>query len=202
MHKRLILFLVLICLCLPAAFAEDTLTITTYYPSPYGVYKTLRLYPNDDNTPGGECANEGEIVFDKSESQLYTCRGTPSLTWQVVGGSIPAGAVLAFNLDACPSGWTEYTSARDRTIVGSGTTYARGATGGAATHTLSTAEMPSHSHGLTGSTGGDLFGSNPAAGTYHPSGSWSLPRGTDNAGGGGAHNNMQPYIALLYCQKD
>lgn len=35
----------------------------------------------------------------------------------------------------------------NRSPVGSGGSYARGATGGAATHQLSSAEMPSHSHG-------------------------------------------------------
>ena len=31
---------------------------------------------------------------------------------------IPTGAVMAFNLASCPSGWTELTSARGRYIVG------------------------------------------------------------------------------------
>ncbi len=31
---------------------------------------------------------------------------------------VPSGAVVFFNLPACPSGWTEHTEARGRTIVG------------------------------------------------------------------------------------
>lgn len=34
------------------------------------------------------------------------------------GGSIPTGAVMAFNLATCPTGWSEYTPARGRFIRG------------------------------------------------------------------------------------
>jgi microcystin-dependent protein len=65
-----------------------------------------------------------------------------------------------------------------------------GAVGGAQTHTLTTTEMPAHTHsegiaiagGNTG-TGGSGYGF-PNAGT------------TGSAGGGGAHNNTQPTIVL------
>ena len=31
-----------------STFSQDTLTIVTYYPSPYGVYKTLQVINDDD----------------------------------------------------------------------------------------------------------------------------------------------------------
>ena len=34
------------------------------------------------------------------------------------GGGVPAGAVMAFNLNSCPSGWSEYTPAYGRFIRG------------------------------------------------------------------------------------
>lgn len=75
-------FLVLICLlslsCLSfAATNEESLTITTYYPSPYGVYKTLRLFPNQ--IPAAiNCSNIGELSYyqnpnDLSKNGLYVC---------------------------------------------------------------------------------------------------------------------------------
>jgi hypothetical protein len=42
MHKGVILVLVSIFVCISVAFAEDSLVITTYYPSPYGSYNEIR----------------------------------------------------------------------------------------------------------------------------------------------------------------
>ena len=40
--------------------SDDSITITTYYPSPYGVYRTLRLFPS--GRPGS--CQEGEVFYD------------------------------------------------------------------------------------------------------------------------------------------
>ncbi|MBU0547379.1 MAG: hypothetical protein KJ710_07545 [Candidatus Omnitrophica bacterium] len=106
----------------PLVFAED-ITITTYYPSPYGVYKNLRLYPNDDNTPAAACANEGEMYFDNSDSKLYVCSGSPgSYTWQAEGSSSLSFTYYCFSNSGlgdpvcsnaggaqgfCPAGYTQ-----------------------------------------------------------------------------------------------
>lgn len=68
-----------------------------------------------------------------------------------------------------------------------------GATGGAETHTLTTAEMPAHTHthfswnapGTAGAGNGGNFGT----------------EATGSAGGGAAHNNVQPTIILNYLIK-
>lgn len=76
-----------------------------------------------------------------------------------------------------------------------------GETGGAKTHTLLTAEMPAHTHTLpvaNGSSGGG--GNTGAQGDYF----WALTWGnftTSATGGGGAHNNLQPYLVLNYIIK-
>lgn len=74
-----------------------------------------------------------------------------------------------------------------------------GATGGAETHTLTTAQIPSHSHTLPQGRDGTL--ANPGAfikdGWSNSSGTATAPSvGTGNEGGGGAHNNVQPTIIL------
>lgn len=93
---------------------------------------------------------------------------------------------------------------KDRFLVGAGSTYANGATGGEATHTLTVDEMPSHTHNYNGwawelqggSSGG--FGlirtNNPStdANNFDLDGTF----GTKATGGGASHNNMPPYLAV------
>lgn len=77
-----------------------------------------------------------------------------------------------------------------------------GEIGGAKTHTLTVAEMPSHVHNVQGSTngyaggiaGGLFFSSTPPT---HP----GYQNVIDAAGGGGAHNNLQPYQVVNYIIK-
>ena len=110
--------------------------------------------------------------------------------------SVPAAGVMAFNLAACPDGWSPYNAANGRTIIGVGGGYTLGATGGEETHALTVAEMPSHNH--SGRTMGGSQGWCPNAGCGDYGGVSTM--GT--TGGGQAHNVMQPYIALVYCVKN
>jgi microcystin-dependent protein len=103
---------------------------------------------------------------------------------------------------------------RGRTSVGSGngsglTNRSLGQTGGAETHTLTTNEMPSHSH--TSNADGENIGL-IVADTFNtltesdtsPNESNLVRRDAlviNNTGGGQAHNNMQPFIVLRYLIK-
>lgn len=80
-------------------------------------------------------------------------------------------------------------------------------TGGAKTHTLQISEMPAHDHVANrnqfntanilltrrGDGGGTPDGTDTSVGEVNVSGDYGLP---EVEGGGGAHNNLQPYIVV------
>ena len=88
------------------------------------------------------------------------------------------------------STWTADSGTVTVAKAASGTFATAGATGGAETHQLILAEMPPHSHSVllaspTGSTSGY---------SRHGNGTGlENAGGTSVVGGGGAHNNLQPY---------
>lgn len=96
---------------------------------------------------------------------------------------------------------------KDMFLLAAGDTYAPGATGGEAEHTLTVDEMPGHKHELAGEYGAvgvtarnpwntytQLAGAN--AGTHD----WN-DMAVSSAGGGLAHNNMPPYLAVYMWQR-
>ena len=87
---------------------------------------------------------------------------------------------------------------KDRFLLAAGTTYKAGATGGEATHTLTTSEMPSHNHAVY--TPNDAAADHSAPGNY-PDGTsdstyYAVGSYTSSVGNGGAHNNMPPYLSV------
>jgi len=94
---------------------------------------------------------------------------------------------------------------REKFLYGGGFNSDLGDTGGAATHTLTTAELPAHHHitaahshtigtrpAAGSNTGSVSLGSLAANGTI--STSTQAAADTSDTGGGGAHNNMPPYM--------
>ena len=105
--------------------------------------------------------------------------------------------------------WSQLT---DRFLLGAGSTYTAGNTGGAATVTLTTSQMPAHTHGTnnssyyfstakalsTDSVGRRTVGSGGSnyATTATTLEDLSEASATGSTGGGGSHNNMPPYLVV------
>jgi microcystin-dependent protein len=84
---------------------------------------------------------------------------TQLATTAFVRSIIPAGVILMWSgsIASIPAGWllcdgsSGTPNLRDRFVVGAGSTYAVGATGGSATTTLVEANLPSHTHSISAS---------------------------------------------------
>jgi microcystin-dependent protein len=124
---------------------------------------------------------------------------------------LPSGVIMMWSglLATIPPGWRacDGTSGtpdlRGRFIVGVGPDYGIGATGGAADVTLTTNQMPAHSHTSTQPTAG-RGSTGSLASTLVPdgvslTGTFSAP--TSSVGGGQPHTNLPPYFALIYIMK-
>ena len=75
-------------------------------------------------------------------------------------------------------------------------------TGGAKTHTLQTTEIPSHTHIVTSQTATTGSATSYEHGTLDTSSADAeATEVTGATGGGGAHNNLQPYIVVYMWER-
>lgn len=107
--------------------------------------------------------------------------------WYGAIGSVPTGWYLCDGSNGTPD-------LRDRFVIGAGSTYSVGSTGGATTHTITTSEMPSHSHTATSTvtdpTHRHYVGSTDSTATY---GGGSAQEFVQNAGSGSGPNTYSSY---------
>ncbi len=85
---------------------------------------------------------------------------------------------------------------KDRFLLGCGSTYSNGLTGGEATHKLTIGEMPKHEHGVNNYNAiGSEYSHLPlmAGDSKH---SFDGNCFTASTGGDQPHNNMPPYLAV------
>jgi microcystin-dependent protein len=158
-------------------------------------------------------------VVTPPNSNWHVCDGTAlnpatyATLFSFLGTTFGGNGVTTFNLP-------NYT---DRMSIGAGNLYAVAATGGEATHVLLSTEIPAHNHTAssvvtdpahqhvrsmssvisvdnTGSTRVDTYGSpatDPGSKTdLETTGVTVATTVNPNTGGGGAHNNIPPYLAM------
>ncbi|MGV6847499.1 MAG: phage baseplate protein [Marinibacterium sp.] len=137
----------------------------------------------------------------------------------VEAAQFPIGAIVPFyghefGDRACPPGWSEFTLASGRFVLGASPTYRPGSFGGEESVTLTEAQMPRHQHRTQVGTSRANFvdkgrfdtgtSNSPTvsnSGQRHPYIS-GLDFSSSRVGGSQPHNNMPPYIALYFCKKD
>lgn len=135
---------------------------------------------------GVNCLPSQSDVFQLGES-----------AWLTAQGAYPVGAIYLSVTDANPAALFGGTWERigGRFLLGADTTYTAGSTGGEAEHTLTADEMPRHNHdvdNLNASGNATPFMTVQAQDKRGFGGNVQ----TMYAGGGKAHNNMPPYLAV------
>ena len=126
-----------------------------------------------------------------------------SLT-DVLGLIYPVGIVITLGVATNPAtllGIGTWTAITGKVIVGkaaAGTFNTLDATGGAETVTLSTAQIPVHTHNVQDVLGNNTVNSSGSAGTK---GGYASDKVSDSTGGGGGHTNLQPYIVKYVWQR-
>ncbi|WP_027859773.1 prepilin-type N-terminal cleavage/methylation domain-containing protein [Marinobacterium jannaschii] len=172
-------------------------------------------------TSGAACTSTGSLAVDATGALLSCVSGS----WAVPGGGgagDEAGQIAAFT-SGCPSGWSEYRSARGRVLIGTGRysesyangrrrnfVYRPGDRGGEAFHQLTEAELASHSHGSSNAQvpyGRPNPGLHPGSAYIRSfsdsvySGNLSAPVTIGSSGSDIEHENRMPYVAVSWCQK-
>jgi microcystin-dependent protein len=167
---------------------------TLAYLSDTSLVGEVRIYAGASE-PTGWLFCYGQAISRSTYSSLFALIGTtygagdgsttfnvPDIRGRVVAGQDDMGGTSANRLTGTSGGV-------DGDVLGG--------TGGAETHTLTTSEMPAHTHDTTGyqvlGGGGSLQNS---ASATSPTANTS-----SSTGGGNAHNNVQPTIILNYIIK-
>jgi microcystin-dependent protein len=138
------------------ALTVGTLSISSILPVASGGTGLGSLTAN--NVILGNGTSVPNFVAPSTNGNVLTSNGT---TWTSAAIPTPfiTGMIMLWSgsIASIPSGWALCNGSggtpdlRDRFVVGAGSSYAVNATGGATTVTLSTANMPAHTHSIAGS---------------------------------------------------
>lgn len=135
-------------------------------------------------------------------------------SWQAFNlSSFPAGAVMFFNLQNCPPGWSEFAAAQGRYMVALPETGSPNGTVGTALTNLENRPVGMHTHTKTDPghshqhecyyfVPGSGYGATVSQETFSAGPIWGVPTGITILDAGSVSGTNAPYIQLLICQKD
>lgn len=140
-----------------------------------------------------------ELPEPGNTGQIYLAPATSPDELRMLQAVYPVGAIYLSTVAADPAtlfGFGTWERVKDVFLLAAGDTYAAGATGGEATHTLTVDEMPKHTHRVkyTGGSANGVYGGQPGTSVSANFAYNSLI--IDYEGGDAAHNNMPPYLAV------
>lgn len=167
-----------------------------------GVEFTITMTRDDQPIVEGTPYSKAAVLPDALAAQLCpeVDDPTPADALQAIHSRIyPVGSIYLSVLDTDPKdlfGGT-WEQMKDRFLLAAGDSYPAGTAGGEATHKLTLEEVPTHNHSFHTTNTGATDRSVGAAyrDTFWTSEDYILNE-TTYAGGGQAHNNMPPYLAV------
>ena len=187
-----------------------------------GAFALTSQYLKSDGTPDFQklksTANENRLNAEMRDQLMDGLSKMQAQLPSTHGGTIPAGAVMAFNLSSCPDGWTPFTEANDRFIMGSQGNLRE--KGGKNNIKLTINQLPPHFFYIAGGSDGSNNGIRDSKESYLSDYVWNDVNGDDNRsyrlapthytpdlgrtntiGNWNSINIQNPYIKLLYCVK-
>lgn len=157
------------------------------------------------NSPGVPAGGQVEQFLVKNSNLDYDTKwATPNVRYffSLIWGLIyPVGSIYISVNSTSPEtlfGGT-WEAIEGRFLIAADSTFTAGSTGGEATHILTIEEMPAHTHHIK--TNNDDFNNTSSGGYYgtHQDGTtawYDTSWYTQSTGGGQAHNNIPPYLAV------
>jgi len=101
-----------------------------------------------------DLANNAVTTAKIADDAVTTDKLANSINTDIAAAAFTTGMIMMFTGSTAPSGWAFCDGSngtpdlRSRFIVGAGSTYSSGNTGGADTVTLTTSQIPQHNHGI------------------------------------------------------
>lgn len=198
------------------AIATDTLVlsageVTAEIASSIAGTKLDDLLTPDDNTDLNASTSAHGLLPKLSGNTAHYLRGDGAFATPPGGSeAFPVGAVFIAVVNTNPATllgygtWSAFAAGRMLVGIDAGQTEfdVVKETGGTKTHTLTTAEIPAHTHIVTSQTASTGGATSYEHGTLDTSSAEAeATEVTGSTGGGGAHNNLPPYIVVYMWER-